>query len=184
MHELSHAIEQQVRSTEADLLERWAVAAASDGTPVLLPFNSQDVHEDMAEFGVVFAVAMKTNQLNELQTESPERFNLWEHTLNQVAHEQVRQVKLMQLAEPFGEFVSTDLDGKLTELESAVRELQATKIMREIDGAYVLTRYDDTPFHPGSSPAERILELEAILETLGGGNIITLDETTNTAGGG
>ena len=83
IHELGHAIEQEVRSVESDLIERWEKEAWEKERTVS-GYGNQNPWEDMAEFCIVYAVCLQTNKLEELKAQSPNRFRIWDHCMKLV----------------------------------------------------------------------------------------------------
>lgn len=77
MHELGHAMEQEVRmTTDENLLDKWKNATEIDEWNVS-PYGNQNAWEDMAEYGVVYSVAYQKNILDELKVLSPNRYAIW-----------------------------------------------------------------------------------------------------------
>lgn len=86
IHELGHAIEQEVRlTTENDLLERWKSEAIDVDKWRVSPYGNQNPWEDMAEFCKVYSVALQNDTLEELKTLSPNRYKIWTHCINLVS---------------------------------------------------------------------------------------------------
>ena len=77
IHELGHAMEQEVRiTTDENLLEKWKNATDVDEWNVS-PYGNQNAWEDMAEYCIVYSVAYQKNSLDELQILSPTRYAIW-----------------------------------------------------------------------------------------------------------
>lgn len=86
IHELGHAIEQEVRLTsESDLLDRWKNDAKSVDEWHVSPYGDQNPWEDMAEYCKVYSVALQNDRLEELKTLSPNRYEMWTHCINLVS---------------------------------------------------------------------------------------------------
>jgi hypothetical protein len=84
LHELGHAIEQEVRHCKPDLLERWLTEGVNGDKVSVSAYGNSNHWEDMAEFGKTFAICLKTDQLAELKKLSPNRFRIWRDCLVQV----------------------------------------------------------------------------------------------------
>ena len=84
LHELGHAIEQEVRHVESDLLDRWLEEGINADKVSVSAYGDSNHWEDMAEFGKAFAVCLMTDQLAELKKLSPQRFRIWQDCLAQV----------------------------------------------------------------------------------------------------
>ena len=80
MHEAGHVLEQRARNQQVDILEQWAVALKADQVSVSR-YGDGAAHEDLAEFAMLYAGCLDAEKLNELKTESPKRFQLWEKIL-------------------------------------------------------------------------------------------------------
>lgn len=77
IHELGHAMEQEVRiTTDENLLDKWKNATDVDEWNVS-PYGNQNAWEDMAEYCVVYSVAYQKNILDELKVLSPNRYAIW-----------------------------------------------------------------------------------------------------------
>ena len=78
IHELGHAMEQEVRlTTDEDLLERWKNDATDVDEWRVSEYGNLNPWEDMAEFCLVYSVAYQKNILDELQILSPNRYAIW-----------------------------------------------------------------------------------------------------------
>jgi hypothetical protein len=85
IHELGHAIEQEVRLTsESDLLDRWKNDAKSVDEWHVSPYADQNPWEDMAEYCKIYSVALQNDRLEELKILSPNRYEMWTHCINLV----------------------------------------------------------------------------------------------------
>lgn len=85
IHELGHAIEQEVRlTTESDILTRWKSEAKDVDEWDVSPYGNQNAWEDMAEFCKVYSVALQNDTRKELETLSPNRYKIWTHCLELV----------------------------------------------------------------------------------------------------
>lgn len=84
LHELGHAIEQEVRQREPDLLEKWLAVGVNGDKISVSAYGDSNHWEDMAEFGKTFAICLITDQLSELKKLSPNRFSIWSDCLAQV----------------------------------------------------------------------------------------------------
>ena len=93
IHELGHAIEQEVRLTlEADLLDRWKSEAIElDGVSVS-GYGNSNPWEDMAEFTKIYSTCLQTGKLQELEKLSPNRFKIW-HRCVKLVNTSLRQNK-------------------------------------------------------------------------------------------
>jgi hypothetical protein len=83
LHEAGHVLEQRATAKQADILARWAKAAAADKVSVS-EYGDSVAHEDLAEFSLVYGIALDAGaaHLQHLQTLSPRRFALWEEILD------------------------------------------------------------------------------------------------------
>lgn len=85
IHELGHAIEQEVRlRADSDLITRWKSDAMDVDEWSVSGYGNLNAWEDMAEFCVVYLVALQKDTLNELKTLSPNRYKKWTRCLELV----------------------------------------------------------------------------------------------------
>lgn len=82
LHEAGHILEQRATARKADILARWAKAAAADKISVS-EYGDSINHEDQAEFALVYGIALDAGpeHLEALKALSPRRFALWEEIL-------------------------------------------------------------------------------------------------------
>ena len=82
IHEAGHVMEQRAKESEPDILEQWAAAISSDGVSVSA-YGDRVVHEDQAEFAMVYALCLDGggDYLERLKACSPARYALWERML-------------------------------------------------------------------------------------------------------
>ena len=75
LHEIAHVIGSYLQLYENDFMDRWENAITSDGISVS-EYGNTNVHEDMAEFGKIYAKSVIVGQLAQLEALSPERFQM------------------------------------------------------------------------------------------------------------
>ena len=83
LHEIAHVIGSYLQLYENDFMDRWENAITSDGISVS-EYGNTNVHEDMAEFGKIYAKSVIVGQLAQLEALSPERFQMWQYCLEKV----------------------------------------------------------------------------------------------------
>lgn len=85
LHECGHVFEQRLRKElgESELLNEWEKAIAADKVSVSL-YGEKNTWEDLSEFCVVYAVALKSNRVSELSSLSPNRTFLFSKMIEKV----------------------------------------------------------------------------------------------------
>ena len=88
LHELGHSFEQYTRIGNPPVLEPqsnilnpiWRNAIRSDDNRTSYYGNNNE-WEDLAEFARIYALSLIEDSLTQLESESPERFRIWERIL-------------------------------------------------------------------------------------------------------
>lgn len=125
LHEAGHAIEQMYRIelNHPTFLDDWQEAIEADDIATS-HYGTSNAWEDTAEFAKIYAIALKTDRIDELRGYSPQRLSLWETVLNDVNRWYTENPLTIDVGEPF--VAPEDNNGEVPPEETSTKKADAS----------------------------------------------------------